>query len=694
MSLDLLPPIPAPPHDPTSLLADRRIGWPILESTDAVLTEGSLTLAASPGALRALTEASGSFGGLRTPANVAWFAGDLWLLDDDRAELMRFDPCTCSFEPIPCFGGSGNGSRQLAKAGGIAVTYRRLYLSDTGNARLAVYVLPSMGLAALWKPPGTWNPAGVAVGRNGDVFVVDSLNGAIHRFSHGGDYLGRHDGVGASTHIMVARDGVTIYVSGALEAFRVTGDGAVTRLDGSDAHDIAADIAPLPLRVDRDGAMLLGMLCTPPDETRFDLHGNKLDEDQPEPSPFQRTGLVLLGPFDSLIDRCVWHRVIIRGEMPGGASVMITTQTSDIELPVAQLADRPWETRLGCTTIEPKGWDGLITGAPGRYLWLRLELVGNGSMTPVLRQVELEFPRISLRRYMPAVYGGEPRSADFTDRFLSLFDRELRDVEQVIDSMASLFDPLSTPALDWLGSWIGEVLPRSLPERRRREMLARTARIAAVRGTRDALWKMLVTYLGLDTLVHVCQCEAGPCSCRRPAPTCPPRPQYRWAWTPPPLILEHYRLRRWLELGAGRLGDQAVLWGKRIVNRSKLDDGALVGVTQLKGSQDPLRDPFHVYAHKFTVFVPAAAACTPQRRHEIEQLVAVESPAHTAATIEFVEPRLRIGFQSMIGLDAVVARVPQGVALGETPVGPASVLTGSPSAVVATARIGATAVIE
>ncbi len=160
------------------------------------------------------------------------------------------------------------------------------------------------------------------------------------------------------------------------------------------------------------------------------------------------------------------------------------------------------------------------------------------------------------------------------------------------------------------------------------------------------------------------------------------------------MILEHYRLRRWLELGAGRLGDQAVLWGKRIVNRSKLDDGARVGVTQLKGSQDPLRDPFHVYAHKFTVFVPAAAACTPQRRHEIEQLVAVESPAHTAATIEFVEPRLRIGFQSMIGLDAVVARVPQGVVFGETPVGPASVLTGSHSAVVATARIGATAVIE
>ena len=84
------------------------------------------------------------------------------------------------------------------------------------------------------------------------------------------------------------------------------------------------------------------------------------------------------------------------------------------------------------------------------------------------------------------------------------------------------------------------------------------------------------------------------------------------AWQPPPLILEHYQLRRWLFLGAGRLGDQAVLWGKRIVNRSQLNEGAQVGQTQLKTTQDPYRDPFHVYAHKFTVFVPARFRRTEQ----------------------------------------------------------------------------------
>jgi hypothetical protein len=162
------------------------------------------------------------------------------------------------------------------------------------------------------------------------------------------------------------------------------------------------------------------------------------------------------------------------------------------------------------------------------------------------------------------------------------------------------------------------------------------------------------------------------------------------------LILEHYQLRRWLFLGASRLGDQAVLWGKRIVNRTKLDEGAQVGRSQLITTQDPDRDPFHFYAHKFTVFVPSFYRREEGRRKGLENLLKTESPAHTLHQVQYVEPRFRIGFQSMIGLDSVIARLPQGVTLGETPLGPASVLTapshdqGGPSLQVGESRIGTT----
>jgi hypothetical protein len=121
-----------------------------------------------------------------------------------------------------------------------------------------------------------------------------------------------------------------------------------------------------------------------------------------------------------------------------------------------------------------------------------------------------------------------------------------------------------------------------------------------------------------------------------------------------------------------------VLWGKRIVNRSQLSTNAQVGQSQLITTQDPYRDPFHVYAHKFSVFVPACFGREDRHRRSLENLLNSEKPAHTYMQLEYVEARFRIGFQSMIGLDSVVGRYPEGVSLDTTTLGRASVLTEPP----------------
>jgi hypothetical protein len=157
------------------------------------------------------------------------------------------------------------------------------------------------------------------------------------------------------------------------------------------------------------------------------------------------------------------------------------------------------------------------------------------------------------------------------------------------------------------------------------------------------------------------------------------------------LVLEHFRLRRWLRLGASRIGNDAVVWGRRIVNRSQLGEGAQVGGTQLKTSQDPLRDPFYVYAHKYTVFLPASSGQTEQQRKVLQRLLQFATPAHTAGSVEYVEPRFRIGVQSSLGLDSAIGRVPTGLVLGTTPLGQATVLTGDPSDSGGPRALGATA---
>jgi hypothetical protein len=194
----------------------------------------------------------------------------------------------------------------------------------------------------------------------------------------------------------------------------------------------------------------------------------------------------------------------------------------------------------------------------------------------------------------------------------------------------------------------------------------------------------LYLFLGLDRYVGLAprQSNCEPCVTRERR-----RSRVARTWQPPRLLLEHYKLRRWLALNHARLSDSAKLWGERIVNRSRLEsntdltrtgqtDGAQLGVTQLKTSQDPARDPFHVYAHRLSVFVPAACVRNPALARALAQFVEVEKPAHVEASLVLVEPRFRVGVQSMLGFDAVIGVRTAPVVLDSAVTGRATVLAG------------------
>src|SRR5690606_24143343 len=110
--------------------------------------------------------------------------------------------------------------------------------------------------------------------------------------------------------------------------------------------------------------------------------------------------------------------------------------------------------------------------------------------------------------------------------------------------------------LSWLGTWIGFALDRQWPEATRRALLKRATCLFSQRGTRQGLWQLLLTFLGFDARVCDSSCSQSRCI-PRPDNCAPPRAPCPAA--PPPLILEHFRLRRWLFVGAGRLGDDAML---------------------------------------------------------------------------------------------------------------------------------------
>src|SRR4029079_5228052 len=101
-------------------------------------------------------------------------------------------------------------------------------------------------------------------------------------------------------------------------------------------------------------------------------------------------------------------------------------------------------------------------------------------------------------------------------------------------------------------------------------------RRGTVKGLRAALLLLLDVHRQAPCATETrapSRCHALPRNCApEPRPSPPPLP---------PLVLEHFRLRRWLRVGSGRLSEDAVVWSERIVGRTRLDAHGQLGVTRL-----------------------------------------------------------------------------------------------------------------
>ena len=373
---------------------------------------------------------------------------------------------------------------------------------------------------------------------------------------------------------------------------------------------------------------------------------------------FTGSGAVRLSPtLDSQLAGCVWHRVVLTATVPRGTRVVVWAATAE----TPDDANPAWVELPPATAADADGtWDALLRCAPGRYLWLRLVLAGVGPVAPAVTRVRVEFPRLGLLRHLPAVFAENPTAADFTDRMLAVLDTTFRSVEARLDGFGRYLDPAAAPpdALRWLAGFVGLSLDRNWDDARRRRWLAAAWLLHRERGTPAGLRRLLLLFFGWT----------DPADARAPI-----------------LVLEHFRLRRWLALGRGRLGDTAVLWGRDLLERDRVGTARL-GVAAPEGCTDD--DPAAFDAHRFTVFVPAAALRDPARRAAVGRLVALHKPAHTAHRVEPVEPRFRVGVQGCVGFDTVVGAYPTAARLPFAALGADSLLAASAPRVGTAVRVG------
>lgn len=219
-------------------------------------------------------------------------------------------------------------------------------------------------------------------------------------------------------------------------------------------------------------------------------------------------GTLILPSADSGDEATVWHNMILKGQIPAETRVIIRYFASDHKplLWQSQSYDLddwlrseqvPEQAKLKYvqeqwTALPPNPHNAFFIAAKGRYLWIAIELQGNGSQSPLITQLQLFYPRSSLLSYLPSIYQ-EGEADSFLERFISLFGHFLRQHHQQIAGISAVFDPEQAEGefLRWLAGWLDIVADDSWSDERLRSYIQLAPKLYQIRGTRQAMQQMV-----------------------------------------------------------------------------------------------------------------------------------------------------------------------------------------------------------
>jgi phage tail-like protein len=344
--------------------------------------------------------------------------------------------------------------------------------------------------------------------------------------------------------------------------------------------------------------------------------------DDPEIQParrYARHGQLRTVALDSGVDDCEWHRIRLDADQPGGTGInlRLATRTGASDQP----GEQDWQ-------VLPSGAvDALVVRQPrGRFLRLELELFGDGRDTPVVRAIRADFNVTTGLARLPAVYRADASAAEFTRRFLSLFEASLQELDEAIAFAPLLLDPHVLPdhVLPALAARIGIRADPSWPPDRLRRLLSAWPGISPLLGTPRGLRRLVAIIYGVDVLVQ----EPG-------------------------------RQRPWGAAGHARLG-QVRLFG---LSRASLRLGAgRLGEALMEPDADPLGPAYGSGAFRCTVHVPATLPV--RERPALESLVRAFLPAHISVSVRYALPAVVVGAPVAVSVGTRLGQVESGVLAG------------------------------
>jgi len=223
--------------------------------------------------------------------------------------------------------------------------------------------------------------------------------------------------------------------------------------------------------------------------------------------------------FDSGVNGTVWHRFTAERGTSGETGVKFSffcfdspeLMAEERKISVTELVqdktltprDKIRLMESHCRIYRSGSWDILLHAAEGRYLMVLVEIFRRESDNSV-GDMCLYFPRETWMRFLPGVYSKNKETADFTERFLSIFQTLYDDREMEIQSSAGLIHPSTAgrALLEELAGWYGMKDLYLWPDENLRELVRRAPLLTQKIGTAEGLREYLHLYLGTEPVIE------------------------------------------------------------------------------------------------------------------------------------------------------------------------------------------------
>jgi len=670
--------------------------------------EGELQLRAVPRAMSAMPQTLTSIPASMLPAGIAAAPdGTIFLSDPTTHVIWRIDPC-CAAEPTsptpPCVGAEGAPHTLLREPRGLFIPENRgaLFVADSGNDRIVIIDLVSLRISEIWNgdesPDGKKNnslhrPIALTGDAQGNVYVLCQQGSLLQKFNCWGkrqpEFWQTVEQSGQiknpiSLSIATVQDQEQVFVlergsypeEGArVVQFDTSGDLVksvslpkvlvpIALVATSDAMYIGDNGAQAVWKYDLDGSLVgaaigfSGPVAALAFDGKTDLLVHTGDPKHPMrlaiDAGYLTSSDFWVGPLEVAGREVLWHRLkAFAKPLPSQTHVQFYVATdkpepgeNPIDLP--QPNDSPDEihSKLFLPPHEQPldVLDLLLREGKVLHLYVGARITGEGLSTPCLSQIRISYDHRSYLPHLPAIYQRDEAAEPFLFSALSLFESFFEEGETKIRDLPALFDPYAAPRefLPWLAGWLALEIDENWSEELTRRTIAEAFTTFAWRGTAQGLRKSLERYAGIR--VHVIE----------------------------PIL--HFHI--WSLGTTSTLGCDTML-------ASEHPQGAVLGTTatldhsHLIAGDQYGRQLFEEVAHQFSVLVYARDANTPDKVESIRRIIEREKPAHTDYHLCIVQPMMRVGLQSRVGIDAVVAGLPPAFRLNE-PQPPRSSLAGPP----------------